>query len=96
MEGGGYYASRIAVVEYLHKIKRQARVVVFREIYEGYSVPVGVWQVRENMRNAMTSSPVKFSSLKEAMNYVSTRLRFPLKNYMEKSTIFMQRRLTDF
>jgi len=38
-EGGGYYASRIASVEKLHEMKRQAKVVVFREIHEGYVVP---------------------------------------------------------
>ena len=31
-EGGGYYAARLAVAEALHKMRRQAGVVVFREI----------------------------------------------------------------
>ncbi len=49
-EGGGYYAARLGVLEGLSKIRRQACAIIFREIYEGYVVPVGVWEVRENVR----------------------------------------------
>ena len=51
-QAGGYYASRLAAAEYLHRIRRQARVVVFREIYEGYMVPLGAWVVRQTARDA--------------------------------------------
>ncbi|MFH1789003.1 MAG: Nre family DNA repair protein [Candidatus Altiarchaeota archaeon] len=95
-EGGGYYAGRFAVAEALDRMRRQARVIVFREIYEGYIIPVGVWEVRENARKAMTNPPKKFASMKEALTDVSTRLRIPMKKYTEKSEIMRQRRLTDF
>ena len=93
---GGYYATRFGIVESLQKMKRQARVVVFREIYEGYMVPVGVWQVRENIRNAMKSSYKKFPTKKEALNYIKAKLRTSLDEYLKKSRILKQKRLADF
>ncbi len=95
-EGGGYYASRIGIAEHLHNIRRQARVVVFREIYEGYTIPLGVWQVRENVRNAFSSEGRKFALVKEALLYIGKHLRTPLNQYLSKSRIFRQRRLTDY
>ncbi len=96
LQVGGYYASRFAVSEYLSNIKRQAKVIVFREIYEGYKVPVGVWQVRENVRNAFRGEGIKFNSISEALFYISKSLRFPIKDYIRKSRILGQTRITDF
>jgi hypothetical protein len=96
LEGGGYYASRIGVIEGLHSMRRQARVVVFREIYEGYVVPVGVWQVRENVRNAFNGRPHKFASLKEALNHINSRLRLPVSVYRKQSKILGRKTLFDF
>ncbi|MBI4895228.1 MAG: hypothetical protein HY831_01915 [Candidatus Aenigmarchaeota archaeon] len=78
LQAGGYYASRLAIVEGLHKMKRQGKAIGFREIYEGYSVAVGVWQVRENVRNAMRQEPKKFATLEEALRDINTRLRIPI------------------
>jgi hypothetical protein len=95
-EGGGYYASRIGVIEGLHKMRRQARVVVFREISEGYVVPVGVWQVRENVRNAFKAKPRRFATLKEALDNISSRLRLPVSVYRKQSKILGRKTLFDF
>ena len=95
-EGGGYYAARFGVCEALDEMKKQARVIVFREISEGYVIPVGVWQVRENVRNAMNPVPKKFQIMKEAMDYIQTRLNLPLSKYREKSEILKQKRISDF
>ena len=95
-EGGGYYAGRLGVVEALYKMRRQARAVVFREIHEGYVMPVGVWEVRENVRKAMAGSCVKFSGLKEVLVYLNTRLRVPVAKYLGRSEILRQRRISDY
>jgi hypothetical protein len=95
-EGGGYYAARLGVCEGLEEMKRQARVVVFREISEGYVVPVGVWQVRENVRNAFKNIAKIFGTLDEAMEYIGPKLRVPLSTYRQQSTILKQKRLFDF
>jgi len=95
-EGGGYYAGRFAVTEFLYKIKRQCRVIIFREISEGYVVPVGVWEVRENVRNALRKRPLKFDNLNDALSHLDNKLRIPVRNYISKSEILKQRRITDF
>ncbi len=95
-QAGGYYASRLGIAEYLHRIKRQARVLAVREIYEGYSVPLGVWVVRENVRNAFAREGKKFVTLAEALAYAKTRLRWPLQEYVKRSRLLQQRRLSDF
>lgn len=95
-QAGGYYASRLAVLEYLNKMRVQARAVVFREVYEGFYLPVGVWQVRENVRNALSHKPKKFASIGEALEEVKKYLRLPLKEYARRSRILGQAGLKDF
>jgi hypothetical protein len=95
-EGGGYYAARIGTIEALHEMKKQAKVVVFREIYEGYVIPLGVWVVRETVRNAFKNSPQKFSTLDESLQFIGKNLRISMKEYLKKSRILGQKRLFDF
>ncbi|RLG19908.1 hypothetical protein DRN67_01450 [Candidatus Micrarchaeota archaeon] len=95
-EGGGYYAGRLGVVEALEKRRRQARVVIFREIGQEYNVPVGVWEVRQNARHAMSSMPKRFSTLSDALEHLSTKLKIPLSEYKRRSRILPQARLSDF
>ena len=94
-EAGGYYAARLGVVEYLAKIRKQARVIVFREISEGYVLPLGVWVVRETARNAFNNIK-KFSTLNEALSHISSKLKISIKEYEKRSIILKQRRLNQF
>lgn len=84
---GAYYANRLALTEYLEKIKRQAACLVFREIRPEYYSPMGVGILRQTSREAFSNSPNIFSSLQEALNHISQQLRIPIKNYTEKSII---------
>ena len=98
--GGCYYAARLAVGEVLLKERRQAAVIVLREAHPGYIMPVGVWQVRENVRNAVTHNPLKFSTLEEALKRISYRFQIPIKQWTEKSSllrnVLFQKRITDY
>ena len=98
--GGCYYAARLAVCEKLLKERRQATVIIFREAHPGYIMPVGVWQVRENVRNAMQQKPLIYSSLEEALKRVASQLQIPLKRWIKNSellqNILFQRRITEF
>lgn len=98
--GGCYYAARLAVNEYLVKEKRQARVVILREAHPGYIMPVGVWNVRENVRAALKAVPRKCASLNEAFEYISTRLVIPKERWIKESMVLnqtlFQRGLEDF
>ncbi|HID20309.1 MAG TPA: hypothetical protein EYP28_05175 [Methanophagales archaeon] len=101
-EGGGYYAARLAVAEALHKMRRQAGVVVFREIQPQYSVPLGVWVVRETARDAFKQRGEKFDTKKEALKHIDSRLpaqegmRLGICDFEKLSKILRQKRLTDF
>ncbi|MBU0762875.1 MAG: hypothetical protein KKD39_07595 [Candidatus Altiarchaeota archaeon] len=95
-EGGGYYAARFAAAEALYEKRRQGRCVIFREIYDTYVMPVGVWEVRENVRAAMGKPPQRFPSVDSALDDIKNRLNLPIHKYLSKSTILRQRRLTDY
>jgi len=69
---GGYYAARLPILEKLKEMKRQASVLALRFITAEYDVPLGVWVVREAMRAAMNSRPIKFESKELMLNYAET------------------------
>jgi hypothetical protein len=98
--GGCYYAARLAVSELLMKERRQASVVVLREARPGYIMPVGVWQVRENVRNAMRQPPLKFKTLDGALQRISSQFHIPIEHWMAKSKLISdaraQRKITQY
>jgi hypothetical protein len=85
--GGCYYAARLAVCELLTKERRQARVIVLREARPGYIMPVGVWQVRENVRNAMRQQPLKYITLEEALKRIQSQFNIPINQWISKSEL---------
>ena len=87
---GAYYANRLALSEYLQKIKRQASCLVIREIRPEYSSPLGVGILRQISREAFQSIPEKSSTLKDALNKIQSRLKQPISNYTSKSIILNQ------
>ena len=90
-EGGGYYAVRLACLEKLQQLKKQGAVLVFRETTPEYFLSVGVWECRENVRNAQKRG--EFSSLREALNDISSRLHIPTEEWREKSVLLSQTKL---
>lgn len=85
--GGCYYAARLAVNEKLNEERRQAAVVILREAHPGYILPVGVWNVRENVRKALRTEPMKFNTIKESFEYIKNNLSIPVSRWISKSTI---------
>jgi hypothetical protein len=98
--GGCYYAARLAVCELLEKERRQGTVIVLREAHPGYIMPVGVWQVRENVRNAMRQAPSKFRTLDEALLHISNQFQIPLSRWIQTSKLLQdalyQKKLTEY
>ena len=83
--GGCYYAARLAVAEKLESLKKQASVVVLREAKPSYILPVGVWHVRENVRAALKSKPIKFDNFAEVMKYLRKVFTIPPEKFLESS-----------
>jgi hypothetical protein len=68
--GGCYYAVRLAVSEYLLRERRQAAVLAIREILPGFITSIGVWFVRETLREIFRKNEYKeFEDVKDAINY---------------------------
>ncbi len=74
---GGYYASRLAVLEKLRSMKKQATVLVLRFITDEYTTPLGVWVVREAARKTMNTCET-FNSEVEMIEYAQklTQMHF--------------------
>ena len=87
--GGCYYSCKMAVLEALAREKKQAGAIVLREAYPGY-VPLGVFNVRENVRNAMLQPGQEFESMKTALQYISARLELPIKRFIENSDLLQE------
>src|SRR3989344_1501501 len=79
---GGYYSSRISVMEKLMEKRRQASVLVLRFETPSYWAGLGVWVVREAAKKSISSIPLKFASreemLKEARNLIFKQLNFDI------------------
>lgn len=93
--GGCYYAGRLAVAEKLAEMGRQASVLILREAYPGY-IPLGVWNVRETVRNILKGKPEVFSSLEESLDFLRNWLTLPLKVWFQNSKMLshMKRQTT--
>ncbi|MBI2142820.1 hypothetical protein HYU20_00570 [Candidatus Woesearchaeota archaeon] len=97
--GGCYYSARLAVTELLRREKKQAGVIILREAYPGY-IPLGVFNVRENVRRAMQLGCQRFETFNAALAYASSRLKLKFGTWLQHSTLlreeFLQKRLKDF
>lgn len=84
--GGCYYSCKMAVLEALAREQKQAGAIILREAYAGY-VPLGVFNVRENVRNAMSQPAQEFEDMKTALQHVSERLELPVKRFIRQSDL---------
>jgi len=74
---GAYYAARMGVLEHLDDRGRQAKALVLRHVSDDYWGPVGVWQVREAVRNAFEgdTGPPRRSARQFAASLTTSRSR---------------------
>jgi hypothetical protein len=98
--GGSYFAARLAVIEFLHNQKRSASVIVLREIHPEYIIPVGVWQIREGIREALRMSGAKFDTLDMALSFACNNLTVSKNEWIKNSGLIRakksQGRMTDY
>jgi len=96
---GAFYSGRLAVCEHLEKIKRQASVLIVREITSEYSLPVGIWQLREAVRDSFNQPEEKFATVKEAIARIEGRMKLR-SGWQEQSQLLKnfkhQKKLTAF
>jgi hypothetical protein len=86
---GAYYAARKEVCEYLYWIGRQARILIFREVQGGYIVPLGVWVIRETVKNAMElNNPQILDNFDDSIKSMAEGFMVSYK-YWKKSSILI-------
>jgi hypothetical protein len=82
---GAYYAARLGVLEHLAEIDRQAKALVLREVSDDYWAPVGVWQIRESVRNAFEGEPGVAETFHDAVRGIAGELPVSLNDLRRKS-----------
>jgi len=96
---GSYFAAKLGVLEYLHKKKSQAGVVILREIRPEYAIPVGVWQVREGIRKAMLQNYTLADNFDHALNLASSKMsisKFEWLSHGNITGLIKQKTMSDF
>ncbi len=88
---GGYYSVRLALIEQLKLMKKQASVLALRFITDEYTMPLGVWVTREATRKAMNTKPLEFSSkgliLEYARKLIKKKFNFNVDYLLKKSKL---------
>ena len=99
--GGCYYSCKMAVLESLARQQEQAGAIILREAHRGY-VPMGVFNVRENVRSAMQQPAQEFEDIRSALQSLSTTFTLPMTRFIEEGALLResirqrQCRLSDF
>ena len=96
---GAYFAAKLGILEYLKKKKIQAGVVILREIRPEYAIPVGVWQVREGIREAMNLSPLIADNFEHALLLASNKMSISKSEWLSHGKILelmRQKTISDF
>jgi len=92
---GGYYASRLPIIEYLNSIKKQASVLAIRIETSSYWAALGVWVVRESVRKALNQK-IKFADRNELIESAKKigliKYNFNISEILSKSTLLKNKK----
>ena len=83
----------------MYKRQKQSGVMIFREIQPEYAIPVGVWQVREGVREAMKNNPQEVDSLNEAIALATKRMSISKNEWLahgDMLKLITQTSISDF
>jgi hypothetical protein len=96
---GAYFAARLAAAEYLFKKRKKASVLILREIHPEYFVSLGVWQIREGLRECLRSKGRNFESFDSALKYGVSKTSLSKNEWIKNSSIIKnieQKRISDY
>ncbi|MEM4267263.1 MAG: hypothetical protein QXK37_00350 [Candidatus Woesearchaeota archaeon] len=91
---GGYYSVRLALLEKLRDLQKQAGAIVIRVITGEYFVPLGVWVTREAARKTFATKPLLFDTKQLMLDYAIAlfKKKFGLDiNGLIKSSVLLKR-----
>jgi hypothetical protein len=97
---GAYFAARLGIAEHFVKVRKSGGALVLREIHPEYVLPVGVWQVREGIREALNGDSNVFDSFEQALSFACISLSASEREWQSHSKFYKntkeQTRITDF
>ena len=96
---GAYFAARLAVAEFLFKIRKKAAVLILREIRPEYFVSLGVWQIREGIRECLRKNGMAFETFHSALSYGISKTSLSEIEWVRNSSTIKnnkQTRMTDY
>ena len=94
---GAYYAARLGALEHLDARQRQAKVLILRDVSPEYWAPLGVWIIRETVRNAFGSGEY-VDSFRDVKMKIGNEFKFLYRRLKEESKMIggRQSSLSDF
>ena len=100
---GGYYATRLPILEYLEYAKRQASVLAIRLETPSYWAALGVWVVRESVKKSMKKKMIfnsKSDLIEGAKQIGKIKYNFNPEMILKKSKmmneVLAQKKISDF
>lgn len=97
---GAYFAARLAIAEHLARRHKKGGAIVLREIHPNYVMPLGVWQIREGVREALKKPPQKFERFDHAMSFACSYMSLSKSEVVRKSRLWEsfkgQTKISDF
>jgi DNA repair protein NreA len=84
--GGCYYSCKMAVLEGLARQQEQAGAIILREAHRGY-VPMGVFNVRENVRSAMNQPAMEFEDIHSALGHIGQKFTLPVQRFIDEGEL---------
>ncbi len=98
--GGCYYSGRLAVTEAMMSLQKQAMALILREVHDGYLMPVGVWNVREHVRETLETQPMIMHSMKDMFECIQRVFEIGTKDWIKNSVmlteLIRQKRLAEY
>ena len=91
--GGCYYSTRLAVAEALERERKQAATIVLRETYPGFIMPLGVWNIRESIREMLRQGYESHETFRGAMGSALSKLVISKEKWARES-VLISRELT--
>lgn len=90
---GAFYAARLGILENLESRNRQAKALVLRDVKPEYWAPLGVWVIRETVRNAFKDSEEtrEYEDFNKAKFKIGKEFRFIYSQIKQRSKMLGSR-----
>lgn len=93
---GAFFAAKVPILEYLKGKEKKGNILVIRFVDGSYTMPLGVWQVRENVKAAMLGEHY-LDSIDQFFRIIEARRKTDLRgNSKTYQIVKTQKRITEY